>query len=865
MSRKHLLSKTLIWLTAVILSAGLFVHHPTVSAGEPWDAASMDWPFWRGPEMNGISRERNIPVEWDSDEVGQNNLVWKREDLASRSTPIVMDGLLYTMVRDQPGTINEGEKVVCVDAATGETKWESQFNVYLSDVPDTRVGWSCVVGDPVSKKVFALGVCGYFQCLDAKTGKTLWSHSLSEEYGLLSTYGGRTNMPITYKNLVIISSVIIGWGDMAKPAHRFMAFDQRNGEMVWFNGTRLLPYDTTYSSPVLTTFDGEPAMVFASGDGGVHAFQPETGKTIWTYNVSGRGINTSPIIAGNKVICGHSEENRDSTKMGALFCLDGTKKGDITATGEAWRNTEMFVGKSSPLVIDGVIYAAEDTGTLLCVDLKSGKLLDSIRLGGPMRSSPLYVDGKIYLMTENGRWWVWEVQGKGKLKTLARARMRAGESHGSPIVSHGRMYIPTNEALYCIADTTKKPAADARPAPPNIDAGPNDAPAQVQIVPVESLLNSGDQLPLQIRLYNKKGQYIGLASELKQNVTFEVQGVGSVKEGKYIAPAKNVTDAAVITAKIGEMTGTARVRVIPPFPWNYNFDDGNIPVSWVGIRYRHIPLDFELLQKLKAQNPAASELYIYLMSSFINSGLPAAKFDDSTPRKGWTGLTTFMKMQNVAGNLDQAKAALDPLLEILKAEEVVSNWKWDTWSKTFDDFTLKGVQLTVQRGPRKISEGNGVMMKITTIPKGMRSQGWMGPIGMSNYTVEADIYATDEGGRMPDIGLVGQRYTLDLMGASQQLQIRTWPPQLRMAQSTPFQWKPGIWYRLKFRTEAQEDKAVLKGKVWERDKPEPKEWTVVAEDPSPNLTGSPGTFGNAKDAELFYDNIKVYENGKGEG
>jgi hypothetical protein len=81
-----------------------------------------------------------------------------------------------------------------------------------------------------------------------------------------------------------------------------------------------------------------------------------------------------------------------------------------------------------------------------------------------------------------------------------------------------------------------------------------------------------------------------------------------------------------------------------------------------------------------------------------------------------------------------------------------------------------------------------------------------------------------------------------------------------MAQTVPFQWQPRIWYRMKFRTAVEDGKAVLKGKVWERDKPEPENWTVEADDPSPNLTGSPGVFGNAKDAELFYDNIKVYPN-----
>ena len=73
--------------------------------------------------------------------------------------------------------------MVCLDAKTGETLWENRFNVWLSDVPDTRVAWSSVVGDPETGNVYALGVCGYFQCIDGETGKTIWSIPMHEYFG----------------------------------------------------------------------------------------------------------------------------------------------------------------------------------------------------------------------------------------------------------------------------------------------------------------------------------------------------------------------------------------------------------------------------------------------------------------------------------------------------------------------------------------------------------------------------------------------------------------------------------------------------------------------------------------------------------
>ena len=133
------------------------------------------------------------------------NVLWKRTDLGGRSTPICFRGKLYTILRDNPDTEIEGEKVVCLDAETGKTLWENQFNVFLSDVPAPRVGWSSVVGDPETGNVFALGVCGYFQCINGETktvngkvikaGQTLWSHSLCEEHGIISAFGGRAAFP----------------------------------------------------------------------------------------------------------------------------------------------------------------------------------------------------------------------------------------------------------------------------------------------------------------------------------------------------------------------------------------------------------------------------------------------------------------------------------------------------------------------------------------------------------------------------------------------------------------------------------------------------------------------------------------------
>ncbi len=735
------------WLASLVLicAAGDLAPGLVTTAA---DIDPFDWPSWRGPEQNGISRETGIIDQWDPDAQGtEGNVLWRNSEAGGISTPIVLRGKLYTIVRADPGTTKEGEKVICLDAATGKKLWENKFNVYLSDVPAERVGWSSCVGDPTTGHIFVLGVCGYFQCLDGETGKTLWSRSLNEEYGLLTTYGGRTNVPVLFDDLVIISGVIIGWGDMARPAHRFLAFDKKTDETIWFNGTKPLPEDTTYSTPVTAVLKGQAALVFGSGDGGVYAWQPRTGKPIWNFQLSRRGLNVTPVVQDDRVYTAHAEENMDNSTMGGIVAIDGTKSGDITKTGELWRAQGM-VGKSSPLLVDGRVYAFDDGAKMYIVDASTGEPVGKpVKMVGTiMRSSPVYADGKIYACTTSA-WHVFEPTKNG-VKLVNKLRLSAqDEVSGSPIISHGRVYLPTGAQLYCLGKPDTKPTATARPKlPEEMPLANDDQPATAQVVPAEVLLKPGAHQKFTVRLFNDRGQLLK-----NSTANFTLTGPGEIdKDGKFLAAAAPAHTATILTAKVGDLQAQARIRVVPELPWKFDFADGQVPVTWVGARYRHIVRDVD---------------------------------------------------------------------------------------------------------------GDKVAVKLTTIPKGTRSQSLMGPTDFHDYTVQADVKGALTNNKLPDVGVIAQRYTLDLMGSDQKLQIRSWTSQLdRFSKSVPIKFEPNTWYTIKFRAAAENGKAVLKGKVWKRGETEPTAWTIEAVDEAPNLVGSPGLFGNASDAEIFIDNISVTKN-----
>ena len=837
----------------LFLGGAILALLSTVAPQLAQTADNMDWPHWRGPEHNGISRETGLIDKWTDDKE-----IWKKPEYGTRSTPIVMNGKLYVLCRHEPDTSRECEKVVCLDANTGDVQWENRFNVFLSDVPCERVGWSCCTGDPETGDVYALGVCGYFQCINGATGETIWSRSLSEEFGLLSTYGGRTNVPVVFENMVLISAVMTNWGENAVPAHRFLAMDKRTGEVIWYNGTRLRPEDTTYSTPFLTVLGGEAAMVFGSGDGAVHAFQPRTGKPLWSYPFSIRGLDVSPLVVGDTIYTGHSEENRDDNSRGAMCAINGALRGDLVANhGEIWRTKNLMVGKSSPTFVDGRLYAVDDNNTLYVVDAATGKLVGKkvLLLGTYTRASPLYADGKLYVCTRSA-WHVFKPTKDG-VKLIQKKRLASGvEMDGSPIVSHGRIYLPTSDCLYCLGNKDVAPSVpDEQPAlPQETPAGAESKPAWLQIIPAESLIRSGEKLQFRGKLYNDRGQFLSEA----ENVEYTLTGAGTIDaSGAFASDVKSGHAAVLLTAKVGELTAKARVRVVPPLPWKFDFSNGQVPITWIGARYRHITLDSELLATLREKEPRAAELYIYLTTSFVNGATEKVDFNDRTPRRLWTDFLRYFDLDEAqaARTLEGCQAEFDAALETLTKEGVIKSHAWS--SKGPGD-----IGLVVEKGDRKPTAGQPMMVKIRTIPKGTRSQSWMGHPDLHDFTVQADVMGTKHDGKVPDIGLIGQRYTLDMMGEKQQLQIRSWTPQwmTRFSKNEPFAWKPYVWYTIKFQVAAADGKAILKGKVWPRTEREPKTWMIEAVDEAPNTVGSPGLFGNANDAEIFLDNISVTAN-----
>ncbi len=128
-----------------------------------------------------------------------------------------------------------------------------------------------------------------------------------------------------------------------------------------------------------------------------------------------------------------------------------------------------------------------------------------------------------------------------------------------------------------------------------------------------------------------------------------------------------------------------------------------------------------------------------------------------------------------------------------------------------------------------------------------------------DYTISADLMGTQTGRKRADMGLLAQGYTLDLLGAHQKLEIRSWGSALRMRQQIDFPWEMGVWYRAKMQVENRGSATVIRAKVWKKEAPEPDAWTLEVEDPHGIQTGSPGLYGFSP-SPIYFDNITVTRN-----
>jgi outer membrane protein assembly factor BamB len=697
--------------------------------------------------------------------------------------------------------------------------------------------------------VYALGSQCWLLCLDGESGKVIWQRQMTEEFGLISTFGGRTPAPTIDQEQVLLCGVAFGWGDHARGQHRVYAFNKTNGELNWTNSTGGIPVDAPQNTPVIAVIKGQRLAIFAAGDGTIDAFQVRTGKKLWGKKVSKRGLNTSVVVDGDRLYCSHGLDNLDTNALGRIFCLDLVNLDEKKEPKELWKITGIEAAFPTATVSDKFVYVLDDRAKLYQIDKSSGKISWKKSMGRQGKPSPVFADGKLYVADATGYFSIvkpGEKESDTKILSKVQLEEKLGREYviyGSPAVCDGRIYLQAATKLYCIGLKDAKPEKVEIPAMPAETPAQADKPAQVVVVPADVALHAGDKVTFKVRTYDANGAF------LKEVPGAEAKW--SVAQLTIPAPPPRPAMPAPESAK--PRAGAPEVK--PP-------DASGKPGSAIGAAGKSETSDAarQQLAAAAATQPAAAPTKA---GNLLGEVAPDGTF------AGKPGPHQAGAIEAKVGELvGQARVRVFPPLP---------------WAFDFEKAPLGKPPLTwlgaggkygVVEDPQ--SKENKVLQKLMDIDLYYRARTNFGMVDMSDYTVQADAKLNEKtaGGRkyMPTAAVMDSRYVLAMDGMRQILQIHIWPsalpdernPSGSQQATIAFPIESKKWYRLKLQVTQEGEKAVARGRAWPVGTDEPKDWMLKLEDPIPNRQGNPGLFSVSLVAdiksEVYYDNILVTPN-----
>ncbi len=409
--------RSVICRLAAISGSMAVVRDPRLwagGAGEGRAAAELtvgagDWPWWRGPTWNGVAESgQQVPLRWSDD----SGLAWQvKIPGRSHGSPIVVGQQVLIEIADPQRNV---QSLLCVDRETGKTVWETiihrdGLNVKNNE-KSTMASASAACDGELIFVNFLSGDSVWMTALDLG-GKIVWQVRL----GNYVNHQGFGASPLLYQQLVIGVSDNKGGGAI-------VALQRRDGKLVW---RRDRPAKPNYPSAVILEAAGRKQL-FLTGCDLVTSLDPATGETLWEVPGATTECVTTTVTDGERIFTSGGYPKNHVSAVSA----DGSGK-------VVWENgSRVYV--PSMLLQDGALYAVLDAGVAMCWDSASGAELWKGRLGGTFSSSPVLVDGRIYATNEEGRTYIFAATREG-LKVEAENQL--GDSvFATPAICGGRIY-----------------------------------------------------------------------------------------------------------------------------------------------------------------------------------------------------------------------------------------------------------------------------------------------------------------------------------------------------------------------------------------------------------------------------------------
>lgn len=506
---KSLLGRSIpLAIALMLVAAAATTAPPSFGWVLPSDPGMADWPMWGGtPDRNMTSNMRGLPASWDI--AAKKNVKWVAS-LGSQAygNPVVSGGMVFVgtnneLVRDpkQPG---DRGVVMAFRESDGEFVWQITHEKLgagrVNDWPYQGIASSPLVeGDLL---YYVSNRCE-LMCLDTKgftdsendgpykveklTGQkdadVVWKFDMIEEVGS-HPHNLANSSPVSFGDLIYVSTSN-GQDEShvnipSPKAPAIIAINKKTGKLAWEDNSvedRIL--HGQWASPTVGKIGGVDQVIMGQGDGWVRGYEALTGKKLWEFDSNPKDsvwpktrneLIATAVIWENRVYIANGQDPEHGEGVGHLYCIDATKRGDITKTGLVWHYDKIRRSISTAAIYDGLLYYPDFSGFFHCLDARTGQVIWVHDMFAAVWGSALAVDGRVYLGDEDGDVVVMQA---GKQKKVLGEMNMGSSVYSSPVPANGVLYIVNRNQLWALTDTGGKtptpppPAAATKPNTPD--------------------------------------------------------------------------------------------------------------------------------------------------------------------------------------------------------------------------------------------------------------------------------------------------------------------------------------------------------------------------------------------------------------
>jgi outer membrane protein assembly factor BamB len=399
--------------------------------------AGSDWPRFRGPGGQGVSKDKGFPVHWSAKE----NILWKLKlPGPGSSSPIVWKDRVfvtcytgYGLVRGKSGDLQKLRRhLLCINRSSGNILWQKEVVALLPESDFSSMisehGYASSTPGTDGEHVYVFfGRTGVLAFDFA--GNQLWH----KEVGKYVDGWGSASSPILYKDLVIVNASI--------ESQSLVALNRKTGEQVW----RAKDISSGWSSPILVEVPGGKVELVQTTSDELLGFDPDTGTQLWSCEGVTSATASSSPVSRNGIVYVMGAANAGGR---TLMAVRAAGKGDVSKTHVVWKK-KLGANHCSLLLYRDLLWWI--SGQVYCVRPDTGQLVFQERLY-PTRQeyvSPVAAEGRIYAFTRYNGAFVLTAQ--GKFEQLAHNNLGDDSAfNASPALSNGHIFVRSNRFLYCI-------------------------------------------------------------------------------------------------------------------------------------------------------------------------------------------------------------------------------------------------------------------------------------------------------------------------------------------------------------------------------------------------------------------------------